>query len=541
MLTDNPNAPLILLVEDDDSHADLMKTSLEDAEEEYRQEHAVTLKEARAAIESLMPDLVLTDYRLPDGDGSEMVAAVNGFCPVILLTSQGNEQVAVDAMKAGMLDYVIKTPAVFSGIVRIVQRGLREWALLQEQKRAEEERQRLERHLLHLQKQESLGTMSGGIAHDFNNLLQAVLGNLELSLMKLPPDSPVCNLLNRAINAAERAAKLSGMMLAYSGKGVYSITEQNLTGLIEKNTSMLAAAISKCITFDLKLDPTMPLIMADGDQIRQVLMNLIINASEAIGNTNGLITLSTGTQEFDQKTLNSSRLEEKLAAGRYAWMEVSDSGCGMDEVEKDKLFDPFFTTKFTGRGLGMSAAQGIIRAHKGAILVESSPGAGTTIRVLFPIAAGSQIVQASAAAVADHVSAGDRPASIVLIVDDEEMIREVCTAMLGALDFETVTANDGVEAIRIFRERGELINLVLLDYCMPGMDGIAVFTELRKIRPDIPVLLASGYSEEEVTERFKGLGLNGFIQKPFNLKRLEDEVKRVRIAARGDTGHDEYR
>ena len=161
--------------------------------------------------------------------------------------------------------------------------------------------------------------------------------------------------------------------------------------------------------------------------------------------------------------------------------------------------------------------------------------------MLFPIAAGSQIVQASAAAVADHVSAGDRPASIVLIVDDEEMIREVCTAMLGALDFETVTANDGVEALRIFRERGELINLVLLDYCMPGMDGIAVFTELRKIRPDIPVLLASGYSEEEVTERFKGLGLNGFIQKPFNLKRLEDEVKRVRIAARGDTGHDEYR
>ena len=540
MLTDNPNAPLILLVEDDDSHADLMKTSLEDAEEEYRQEHAVTLKEARAAIESLMPDLVLTDYRLPDGDGSEMVAAVNGFCPVILLTSQGNEQVAVDAMKAGMLDYVIKTPAVFSGIVRIVQRGLREWALLQEQKRAEEERQRLERHLLHLQKQESLGTMSGGIAHDFNNLLQAVLGNLELSLMKLPPDSPVCNLLNRAINAAERAAKLSGMMLAYSGKGVYSITEQNLTVLIEKNISMLAAAISKCITFDLKLDPTMPPIMADGDQIRQVLMNLIINASEAIGNTNGLITLSTGTQEFDQKTLNSSRLEEKLAAGRYAWMEVSDSGCGMDEVEKDKLFDPFFTTKFTGRGLGMSAAQGIIRAHKGAILVESSPGVGTTIRVLFPIAAGLQIVQASAAAVADHVSAGDRPASIVLIVDDEEMILEVCTAMLGALDFETVTANDGEEAIRIFRERSERINLVLLDYCMPGMDGIAVFKELRKIRPDIPVLLASGYSEEEIAERFNGLGLNGFIQKPFNLKRLVDEVKRVRIAARGDTGHDEY-
>ena len=527
MLTDNTDAPLILLVEDDKNHAALIKESLQDAVEEYRLEIAVTLNRAWAAIERQTPDLVLTDYRLPDGDGSELVATVNGLCPVILMTSQGNEKVAVDAMKAGIQDYVVKTSAVFSGISRIVQRGLREWALIQEQKRAEEERQRLERHLLHTRKQESLGTMSGGIAHDFNNLLQAVLGNLELSLMKLPPDAPVRNLLNQAVNAAERAAKLSGMMLAYSGKGVYSITEQNLTGLIEKNITMLTAAISKSITFDLKLDRTLPSIMADGDQIRQVLMNLIINASEAIGNTNGLITLSTGVQEFDQKVLNSSRLEEKLAAGRYVWMEVSDSGCGMDAVARGRLFDPFYTTKFTGRGLGMSAAQGIICAHKGAILVESSPGVGTIIRVLFPIAAGAQTEQTRVAAVVDTVSTGVQPANIVLIVDDEEMIREVCTAMFAELGFEAVTANGGEEALRIFRKQGERINLVLLDYCMPGMDGIAVFRELRIIRPDIPVLLASGYSAEEVAERFKGLGLNGFIQKPFNLKRLGDEVKKV--------------
>ncbi len=523
MLTVNQNVPLILLVEDDDSHAALMKMSLQDAVEEYRLEHAVTLKEARAAIDRQAPDLVLTDYRLPDGDGSELVATVKGLCPVILLTSQGNEQVAVDAMKAGVLDYVIKSPAVFSGMPRIVQRGLREWALIQERKGAEEERQRLERHLLHIQKLESLGTMSGGIAHDFNNLLQAVLGNLELSLMKLPPDAPVRNLLNQAVNAAERAAKLSGMMLAYSGKGIYSITEQNLTGLIEKNITMLAAAISKSITFDLKLDQTLPPIMADGDQIRQVLMNLIINASEAIGNTNGTITLSTGVQEFDQKVLNSSRLEEKLAAGRYVWMEVSDSGCGMDAKTRDRLFDPFFTTKFTGRGLGMSAAQGIIRAHKGAILVESGSGVGTIIRVLFPIAAGLQIEQAGVATAVAAV----RNSGVVLIVDDEEIVRSVCSEMFCELGVEAVTANGGEEALRIFREQGERISLVLLDYSMPGMDGIAVFRELRIIRPDIRVLLASGYSEEEVAERFKGLRLNGFIQKPFNLKRLGDEVKRV--------------
>ena len=527
MLTDNMDAPLILLVEDDKNHADLMRISLQDAPEEYRLEIAATLCHARAALERLTPNLVLTDYRLPDGEGSDLLVTTKGFCPVVLMTSQGNEQVAVDAMKAGVLDYVVKSAAVFSGISRIVQRSLREWALIQEQKRAEEERQRLERHLLHLQKLESLGTMSGGIAHDFNNLLMAVLGNLELSLMKLPHDTPVRNLLCHAVDAAERAAKLSGMMLAYSGKGVYSITEQDLTGLVEENITMMAAAISKSITFDLKLDQTLPLIMADADQIRQVLMNLIINASEAIGNTNGLITLTTGVQEFGQKVLNSSRLEEKLAAGRYVWMEVSDSGCGMDAKTRDKLFDPFFTTKFTGRGLGMSAAQGIIRAHKGAILVESSPGVGTIIRVLFPIATGAQTEQTSVAAVVDTISTGVQTANIVLIVDDEEMIREVSTAMFAELGFEAVIANGGEEALCIFRKQYERINLVLLDYCMPGMDGIAVFRELRIIRPDIPVLLASGYSEEEVAERFKGLGLNGFIQKPFNPKRLGDEVKRV--------------
>lgn len=383
MLTDNTDAPLILLVEDDDNHAELMKTSFQDAEEEYRLVIADSLRNARIAIERQTPDLVLTDYRLPDGEGSELVATVKDICPVVLLTSHGNEQVAVDAMKAGALDYVVKTSEVFAGMSRITQRALRESALIMEQKRAEEERQRLERHLLHIQKLESLVTMSAGIAHDFNNLLQAVLGYLELALMKIPLETPLHHQVSQAVKAAERAAGLSGMMLAYSGKSFMDTKELNLSKLIEKNIPTLAAAISKSITLDLKLDKLLPPTMADCNQINQVFINLFTNASEAIGNDSGRITISTGVGEFDQKTLNSSRLEEKLKEGRYVWMEIADSGCGMDDVTRDKLFDPFFTTKFTGRGLGMSAALGIIRAHKGAILVKSAPGAGTVIRVLF--------------------------------------------------------------------------------------------------------------------------------------------------------------
>lgn len=385
MLTDNRNVPLILVVEDDEAHAELMKESLQDAAEEYRLEIAGTLQGARTVIDGETPDLILTDYLLPDGEGSELVKMVDGLCPVVMMTSQGNEKVAVDAMKAGVQDYVVKTSAVFSGMSRIAQRGLREWALVQERKRVEEERHRIERHFLHIQKLESLGTMSGGIAHDFNNLLQVVLGNLELSLMKLPEEAPAFNYICEAVSAAKQAAQLSGMMLAYCGKGFFDIKELDLTGLVEKNAAMFTAAISKGIKFSLELDHALPLIMADYDQIRQVIMNLIINASEAISDSHGSVTLSTGVKEFDKKTLNSSRLEEKLAVGSYVWLEVTDNGCGMDASTRDKLFDPFFTTKFTGRGLGLSAAQGIIRAHKGAILIDSTPGVGTAIRVLFPI------------------------------------------------------------------------------------------------------------------------------------------------------------
>lgn len=396
-----------------------------------------------------------------------------------------------------------------------------------ERKKAEEERLNLERQLLHSQKLESLGILSGGIAHDFNNLLLAVLGNLDLALMKLPEEATARKNIGQAISASRHAAKLTNMMLAYSGKGNFIVNGLNLTELMEENSAMLSAAISKTIKLDLHLDQSLPLIMADAGQLQQVVMNLITNASEAIGDVAGSITLSTGVHRFDQVTLDGSRLEEKLPAGRYVWMEVSDTGCGMDEETLHKLFDPFFTTKFTGRGLGMSAVLGIIRAHKGAFLVESRPSAGTTIRVLFPIADIPRAEQTNTTVASLEPVTPAAMAGAVLIVDDEEIVRVVCADLLDGLGFETIAAADGEEALRIFREQGDRICLVLLDQLMPGMDGVAVFRELRRIRPDIRVLLSSGFSEQEVSERFKGLGLDGFIQKPFNQNLLADELRRV--------------
>jgi signal transduction histidine kinase/CheY-like chemotaxis protein len=395
-------------------------------------------------------------------------------------------------------------------------------------KSAEEDRLSLERQLLHSQKLESLGVLSGGIAHDFNNLLQAILGNLDLAQNRIPEGVIIHTNLERAINAARHAAKLTSMMLAYSGKGSFIVKRLNLTELVEENAAMLSAAIGKSVSLALQLDHSLPSVMADTGQIQQVVMNLITNASEAIGEENGTITLATGMRKFDQSTLNRSRLVEKMNTGRFVWLEVTDTGCGMDEETQQKLFDPFFTTKFTGRGLGMSAVLGIIRSHKGAFFVESQPGSGTTMMVVLPLAnpLEAQLTPDNVSTTIYSEETG-QSLGVVLIVDDEEMVRGVSADMFEEFGFETMVASDGEQAINLFRNHSKRIDLVLLDQSMPGMDGVAVFHELRKIKPEIRVLLASGFSEEEVSKRFNGLGLDGFIQKPFNLEKLSGEVQRI--------------
>ena len=393
-------------------------------------------------------------------------------------------------------------------------------------KRSEQQRLELERRLLHSQKLESLGVLAGGIAHDFNNILMAILGNLDLALRKLSPVSPARSNIEQSAQAARRATDLTRQMLAYSGKGKFVVKPMDLSELVQENAHLFRTGIARTTTLDLRLARSLHAIEADAGQVQQVIMNLITNASEAIGDRPGVITVSTGERECDGEFLRSSRLDEVPPAGRFVYLEVADTGCGMDEQTQQRLFDPFFSTKAAGRGLGMSAILGIVRGHRGAIFVESIPEQGTTVRIFFPALMGppaAKDVPVTAVAAAP-VAAASRT---VLIVDDEEIVRNVCKDMVESFGMQALTAVDGRDAVEVFTEHADAIDLVILDLTMPNMDGMTAFEMISRIKPGVKVILSSGYNEQESIRRMSSRGLAGFIQKPYSLQDLRDAIEKA--------------
>ncbi len=386
-----------------------------------------------------------------------------------------------------------------------------------EEKRLETENLRIEQQMLHVQKLESLGVLAGGIAHDFNNIIAAILGNADLAMLRLSPESPARDNVARIEQAARRAADLARQMLAYSGKGRFVIEPIDCNALITEMEHMLGVSISKKAVMRFDLAHGLPPFEGDATQIRQVIMNLVINASEAIGDRSGVIAVTTGAMECDRAYLSRVWMTDALPEGLYVYFEVADTGCGMDRETIEKIFDPFFSTKFTGRGLGMAAVLGIIRGHKGAINVYSEPGKGSNFKILLPA------IRDAARSVDPKSGNGGIPTAgsgTVLLVDDEETLRALGSDMLRTLGYDVLAAVDGREAVELFRERHAEIACVLLDLTMPRMGGEQCFRELRRIRPDVRIVMTSGYNEQEVTEKFVGKGLAGFIQKPFNVKEL---------------------
>ena len=401
-----------------------------------------------------------------------------------------------------------------------------------ERKRMEAEKLALERQLHHAQKLQSLGVLAGGIAHDFNNILTVILGNAELALDELSPMSSARESIREIEKACTLGAELAKQMLAYSGKGRFVVEPIDAGELVAGMTHLLEVSISKKAVLQCNLAESLPTFDGDVAQIRQVIMNLIINASEAIGDTSGIIALSTSAVHCDRAYLDDA--DEMLRAGPdrplpegvYLCLEVADTGCGMDAKTIERIFDPFFTTKFTGRGLGMSAVLGIVRGHQGTLKIHSQVGNGSTFKVLFP--ANEPADNGSTITTTDEAERRDRSGSgTILFADDEEPVLAVGKRMLERIGFSVLTSPDGREAVKVFREHADEIVGVLLDLTMPHMDAEEAFREMRRLRPGIPVILCSGYNEQEATQRFAGKGLAGFVQKPFGKATLREKLMAV--------------
>jgi len=389
----------------------------------------------------------------------------------------------------------------------------------------QEEEERLhQKKLEHAQRLESLGVLAGGIAHDFNNLLTAIMGNAGLVDRVLNKNDPSKDKIQRVIEASEKAAGLCKQMLAYSGKGHFIVQACDVSVLAQEMMELLQVSIDKNVVIKYELSENLPVVEADVSQIHQVIMNLITNANEAIEGHSGVITLSTGWLHADRQYLGTTESEEDIAIGDYVYLEVSDNGCGMDDKTIDKMFDPFYSTKLTGRGLGMSALHGIVRGHQGTIKVYSELGRGTSIKVLLPVAEDASAPQIE---VREKQQKWNADGAVALIIDDEEMIRELAGAMLREMGFDILTAVNGLEAVELYPAHKDDIKLVLLDMSMPKMDGEQTFRELRKMNPDVCVILSSGYNEQEATERFKGKGLAGFVHKPYLPDALEKAVSKA--------------
>lgn len=392
------------------------------------------------------------------------------------------------------------------------------------------ERKELEKRLFEKQKLESIGLLAGGIAHDFNNILVGILGNASLAQDMVPEHGPVARLLGEVMNASERAAHLTKQMLAYSGKGQFFIEPVNLSDLVMNTTRLLQTSIPNRVALRLELERNLPVVHADSGQMQQVVMNLVLNAAEAIGDDVGTISLRTGVRCVDRGFIQQELRNAEIEPGTYVWISVRDTGCGMDEVTMARMFDPFFTTKFTGRGLGLAAVGGILRGHKGAIKVTSAPGKGSSFLVLFP-AAAEAVSQAAAETVPPvgppriATEAELHGAGTVLVVDDEDVVLRTAKLALERHGYTVLQAASGPAAIEILKDEKNRVCAVILDLSMPGMSGQDALPEIRKVRPDVKVIVSSGYNEAETMQLFSGQTLSGFLQKPYTVARLAERVK----------------
>ncbi|WP_026842984.1 hybrid sensor histidine kinase/response regulator [Citrifermentans bremense] len=392
-----------------------------------------------------------------------------------------------------------------------------------ERKKAEEYRLELEQQLLQSQKLESLGVLTGGIAHDFNNILMIILGHCLLA-KENQASAPVVGHLDQIESAGNRAADLCRQMLAYAGKAPLIQTRIDLPALVRDMVQMLQPAFNKKVTIECDLGRDLPKLTCDEGKIQQIVMNLVVNAAESLGEQGGKVKVTLSHKTVLQAEQEIDCFGNAIPPGTYQCLQVADTGCGMDQETQKRIFEPFFTTKFTGRGLGLSAISGIIRSHNGSLQLCSAPGAGTTFSVYFPLPPCCPAGDEVAAPLPLPLTAAARLEGTILLVDDEEQLRAVGCELLTSMGFKVIGANNGSEALAIWQERKSEIDLVLMDLTMPELDGVETYRTLREDTPTLPVLFCSGYGDQDIRPCTGEDPRAGFIAKPYQLAQLRSAL-----------------
>ncbi len=516
------NVTRVLVVEDEDDHFELIKRGFDRQAESgktYQLERAGTLAEGLKKVQNLKPDLVISDWKLPDGDGITMISRDEDgavLYPVVIMTSFGNEAWAVEAMRLGALDYVVKSPDMMAEMARISERAIREWNGIADRKR-------LEAQLRQSQKMEAVGHLAGGIAHDFNNILTAIMGYGNLLAEMVGEQSNLKPLIDPILRSAERAADLTRQILAFSRKQRLSPKKTELNSLIDGIHKLMLRLIGEDIAIKINYSARKIFVMVDPGQIEQVLMNLCTNARDAMPR-GGILSIGTSVVDLDEHDAGLHELEEP---GAYALISLSDTGRGIDEETRRMIFEPFFTTKVVGKGtgLGLSIVYGIIKQHKGQISVYSERGIGTTFKIYLPLLASPQ---------EDQIPA-ERQAAVpvlkgtetILLAEDNPEARKLLTLVLKESGYRVIAAVDGEDAVRRFSEYGDEIDLLLFDVVMPGKSGKDACNLIRQIRPEVKVLFMSGYTADIIID--KGLAQNdfNFIAKPVSPRELRLKVRGV--------------
>ncbi len=500
----------ILLVEDDDNHAELICRTFKEKSDSFNIRHVASLAQARESISEFLPELIIIDFRLPDGDGLELIPLTKEEAPypTIIITGQGDEDIAVEAMKAGALDYIVKSPNTFADIPELAERTIREWDVMMERKRVHEALRRREQQIRQAHKMEAIGTLAGGIAHDFNNILAAILGFNEVSLLKLAEDHPIYRNLLEVSRAGLRAKQLIEQILVFSRQTNGPRQPTLLHRLVEEVLQLIRATLPATIEVRTNLLTTSGTMLADSSQIHQVLINLCTNAEQAMRIKGDTLEITLEETMID---LVMTKQYPSLQPGPHLRLTICDNGEGMSSDVLAHIFDPFFTTKEVGQGtgLGLSVAHGIVSSHQGAITAQSEVGQGSTFTIYFP-----QVESALETPPDRMLPYTTLEKRHILFVDDEEPLAQLGKTTLEHFGYEVTIRTSSLETLAEFLTTPNKYDLVIMDQTMPKMTGETLAIKLLNIRPNLPIILCTGFSHVMTPERATALGIQGYLVKP---------------------------